>query len=476
MENSNYAYMELAEWIEKSIAKGDFRVGEKLPSLRVLHRRTGRSISTVYQAYMEVERRGLVTPYPRSGFVVKPHTRKFELPEARSENIYPVPVNQTGLISNMLCSLADPSILPLGCAYASADLMPGRHLARIMRGLLNRDPDGLVVYENIMGNHELRKYIAKWTAGRLGNVSSDDILIVNGGTEAISIALKALTVKGDSILVESPAYPGLLQIMEEMGLLVLEIPTDPIMGIDISLVREIVDKESVKACFLTAAVQNPMGYVMDDGDMEKLVSFLASRDIPVIEDDTYGVLAFGGKKPSALKYYDEKGFVIYLSSFSKVVGGGLRVAYMVPGKFMDKVVKAKVALSLTSTTITQKILAEFIGQGGLDKHLRKFTNACRRNLDLAVKAIDNYFPDTVKLSSPAGGFLLWVEMPEGVDSMDVFSEAWEKGISIYPGKAFSVTGQYDSCFRINCGNSWNERIEDGFRTLGEIVRKHCGMA
>ena len=473
MERLNYVYMELAEWIERGIAKGEFHAGEKLPSLRILHRRTGKSMTTVYHAYMELERRGLVTCYPRSGFVINPGTRRFHLPEGRPGNIYPTPVPQTDLLSNLLGSLSDPSILPLGCAYASSDLMPGKHLSRIMRGLLSREPDSVVAYEDPAGNYGLRNYIARWISGRTGNISPGDIVIVNGGTEAIYIALKAVAERGDSILIESPAYPGVLQIMEEMGLFALEIPTDPVRGIDLASVREIADRESVKACFLTATVQNPMGYVMAEKDMKQLVSFLASRNIPIIEDDTYGELVFGGRKPSSLKYYDEKGLVIYLSSFSKTVGGGLRVAYLIPGQFFDMVRKIKTDLSLTSTTVTQKVLAEFICQGGLDRHLRKLTNSCRINLDLALKAVDDYFPDTVKVSSPAGGFLLWIEMPKGMDSMDVFGKAWEKGISIYPGAAFSVTGLYDNCFRINCGNTWNIRIEDGFRTLGGIVRNLC---
>ena len=473
METSGYLYLELAQRIEQGITSGDFQAGEKLPSLRKLHQRTGRSLTTVYQAYMELERRGLVTSHPRSGFIVNPDTTLFNLPEARVKETYPALVSQTTLLSSIVSSLSDPSILPLGCAYTSMDMMPQKHLARILRKVLSRDPGGLVSYENTMGNTELRKHLALWLSERVGRISSEDILMTSGGTEAISICLRAIAEKGDTILIESPAYPGVLQIMEDMGLFALEIPTDPVYGIDLSMVKKIVKKERIKGCFLTPTVHNPMGFVMPERNMEELVSLFSSIDIPVIEDDTYGELTFGGKRPGTLKYYDKKGLVIYISSFSKIVGGGLRTGYVVPGRYMEQVKKIKLGSSLTSTTITQKILAEFIMQGGLDRHLCKLTNFCRRNLDLSMKAVRRYFPEEVRVSSPAGGFLLWLEMPGHVDSMDVFQTAWKEGISIFPGRAFSVTGLYDNCFRLNCGNSWNERIEKGFMILGEIVRRSC---
>lgn len=327
----------------------------------------------------------------------------------------------------------------------------------------------MLVYEKTPGNEELRKYLASWLSPRIGDVSCEDILVTNGGTEAISISLRAIARSGDTIIIESPAYPGVLQIMEDMGLLALEIPTDPVYGIDLSQMEKIVEHENISGCFLTPTVHNPMGFVMSDENKKNLVSLMSDKDIPIIEDDTYGELAFEGKRPGSLKRYDEKGAIIYISSFSKIVGGGLRTGFMVPGRYMEKAKKVKLCSSMTSTTITQKALAEFIHQGGMERHLCRLTNACRRNLDLSMKAIRKYFPKDVRVSSPAGGFLLWLEMPGHLDSMDLFEVAWKEGISIFPGRAFSVTGLYDNCFRLNCGNTWTEKIEEGFRTLGEIV-------
>ena len=133
METSGYLYLELAQRIEQGITSGDFQAGEKLPSLRKLHQRTGRSLTTVYQAYMELERRGLVTSHPRSGFIVNPDTTLFNLPESRIKQTYPALVSQTSLLSGIVSSISDPDILPLGCAYTSMDVMPHKHLARIVR-------------------------------------------------------------------------------------------------------------------------------------------------------------------------------------------------------------------------------------------------------------------------------------------------------------------------------------------------------
>lgn len=475
MTGSGFMYLELAHQLEHGISRGDFKAGEKLPSLRTLQQRTGRSIATVYQAYMELEKRGLVTCHPRSGFVVNPSRPLFALPERRQNNIIsPRSVSQSTLISELLSSLSDPHILPLACAYTSLDLMPHRRLARIMRKLLAGDPEELLAYEDPAGNPGLRKNLATWLAPRVGTVSFEDILITNGGTEAISLCLQGTVSRGDTIIIESPAYPGILQIMEELGLMALEVPTDPVSGMDLAYLEKVVCEQKIGACFFTPTVHNPMGYVMSQDAREKLVAILSDRDIPVIEDDTYGELTFQEHRPRALKSYDRKGSVIYLSSFSKIVGGGLRTGFMIPGRYMDRIKSAKIGLSLTTTTINQRMMAEFIARGSLDRHLRWLTNECRRNLDIARKAIRKFFPGDVRVSSPAGGFLLWVEMPEQVDSTELFRKAWAKGVSIYPGSAFSVTGLYDNCFRINCGNTWNEKVEKGFRTLGEILSDLCG--
>lgn len=141
---------------------------------------------------------------------------------------------------------------------------------------------------------------------------------------------------------------------------------------------------------------------------------------------------------------------------------------------MDSVMKVKLGSSLTSATITQRVMGEFLRRGGLDRHLRDLRNACRRNLDMSLRAIRKYFPPTIRVSSPSGGFLLWIEMLPGADSLELFHKAWEQGISIFPGSAFSVTGLYRNCFRLNCGNSWSPRVEEGFKKLGRLVSELSG--
>ena len=468
-EGRNYLYLQLADELENTIQDGAFPSGEKLPSLRQLHHRSGKSITTVYQAYMELERRGLVTPHPRSGFVVNPHRSGFNLPSIRKRSSPPVRVSRSTMLDRIVSSISDPSILPLGGAYTSMDLLPGKHLGRIMRTMISRDLEGLVCYEDTQGNPELRRNLSTWLLGRVGVISSEDLIITNGGTEGISICLKALTSKGDAVIIESPVYPGVLQIMEELGLYAVEIPTDPERGIDLDNVRRVMSRTDIKAAFLTPTVHNPMGYVMSDEAKKDFLELLYQKDVPLIEDDTYGELAFGETRPRAVKYFDTRGRVLYLSSFSKTVGGGLRVGYVIPGLYMDQVMKVKLSSSLTSTTITQRVMGEFLYRGALDRHLRDLRNACRRNLDMSLRAIREYFPSRIRVSSPSGGFMLWIEMPEKTDSLELFHKAWEQGISIFPGSAFSVTGLYRNCFRLNCGNSWSPRVEEGFEKLGRLV-------
>ncbi|MBN1334153.1 MAG: PLP-dependent aminotransferase family protein [Synergistales bacterium] len=473
-EGKNYLYLQLADELENTIQEGHLPAGEKLPSLRQLHHRSGKSITTVYQAYMELERRGLVTPHARSGFVVNPGHGGFHLPSMRKRSSPPVRVSRSAMLDRIVSSISDPSILHLGGAYTSMDLMPGKHLGRIVRKLISKELEGLVCYENTQGSPELRRNLAKWLLGRVGVISSEDLIITNGGTEGISICLRAMTSRGDAVLIESPVYPGVLQIMEEQGLYAVEVPTHPEKGIDLEKARRVMDRTDIKAAFLTPTVHNPMGYIMSEEAKKAFLGLLYQKNIPLIEDDTYGELAFGETRPRAVKYFDTLGRVLYLSSFSKTVGGGLRVGYVIPGIYMDQVMKAKLSSSLTSATITQRVMGEFLSRGALDRHLRDLRNACRRNLDMSLRAIRKYFPPQIRVSSPSGGFLLWIEMPEKADSMELFNKAWGQGISIFPGTAFSVTGLYRNCFRLNCGNTWSPGVEEGFQKLGKLVSEISG--
>jgi DNA-binding transcriptional MocR family regulator len=207
---------------------------------------------------------------------------------------------------------------------------------------------------------------------------------------------------------------------------------------------------------------------MPDEKKRELVQLLARNEIPLIEDDVYGDLAFGAIRPATLKTYDEKGLVLYCSSFSKTLAPGYRVGWIAPGRFRPQIIQLKALFNIATATPTQLAIAEFLSSGGYDHHLRTIRRIYSRQVDQVRDGVGRYFPLGTRVSRPEGGFVLWVELPEGIDAMKLFDAARNEGIGIAPGRIFTLGDKYANCLRLNAA-LWSERIEQGLETLGGLA-------
>jgi DNA-binding transcriptional MocR family regulator len=466
----NFLYMGVAEELAARIRGGEFAVGDRLPSLRELRRRTGFGLATVYQAYLELERRGLVVSRPRSGFVVEGGRPSLPLPETFRGVPDPLHPTRSALAAAVVEAAATPSILPLGGASPSPELMPRAFLARLTREVLRQEMDSVVGYEHPKGYPELRRRIARRCLGRAGFLSPEEIVITNGATEAVSLCLRAVTQPGDAVLVESPAYHGFLQIMEDLGLFALEVPARPDRGLDPAQVEAVLAQRKVAACLVVPNVNNPQGFIMKNEDKEALVEILTRRDIPVIEDDTYGELAYGEERPRMLRAFDRRGLVLSCSTFSKTLAAGMRLGWAAAGRFSEKVARFKLNASVGTGSLHQRVVASVLEkEPTFERHLRHLRNTFRRSIDLARRGVERHFPEGTRLSAPQGGALLWVELPPGGDSLELYRRALESRIAILPGLICSTTDAYRRYIRLNCGHSWNEEFDEGVRVLGGIA-------
>ena len=469
---TGFRYARLADELEAGITAGVYRAGERLPSIRRLHRRTGLSISTVYQAFIELERRGLVVPRQKSGYFVRPRVgRILKAPDWERYRAVPKKVTVSSLASAIVEAMGDPSYLQLGGTLTGPDILPVKALWRSLRAMTARQmTTALTTYENPYGNPALREQIAK-RALHTGAVSDiDDFVITNGCIEAVGLCLQAVARPGDTIVVESPTYPWFLQVIEDLNMLALEVPTDPLQGIDLTALSRAVDENKVAACLLVPNFHNPLGFVMPEENKRALVEMLGERRIPIIEDDIHGELFFEGTRPAPLKAYDRRGMVLYCSSFSKTLAPGLRIGWVMPGRYRDRVRRLKLNLSIASPTLNQMVMAEFLKDGAFDRHLRKLRQAVKIQAANIALAVARYFPEGTKMTAPQGGITLWVELSKTVDSLKVFHEARQQRIAIMPGSMCSTTRRYDHCIRLSCGFPWSEALASGIETLGEIVR------
>ncbi len=286
----------------------------------------------------------------------------------------------------------------------------------------------------------------------------------------MTLCLRAVAKSGDIIALESPTFYGLLQVVESLGLKALEIPTHPQHGISLDALKLAIEQWPVKACAIVGNFNNPMGYCMPEGDKQALVKLLDRHHIPLIEDDVYGDLVFDHHRPAAAKSFDAGDNVLYCSSFSKTLSPGLRVGWVVPGKYQEQIEYLKYITSLATPTLPQLAISDFLQRGGYDRYLRQVRGQYARQVARITRAVSQHFPEGTRVTQPVGGFVIWVELPEGTDAMAIFHQALAKGISIAPGPIFSASQKYANFIRINCAQPWDERLEAAIIFLGKLAQ------
>ncbi len=465
-------YVELARSLEQLIEQGTLRPGHRLPSVRRMSLQRDVSISTVLQAYALLENRGWIEARPQSGYYVRPRLPT-NAPEPRMARpmAKPSAVGVNDLTAEMLSLASDPRYVPFGAACPDHSLFPTKKLARILAAVGRNDPSLLGRYAMSSAYDPLAREVARRYLQAGCPLAHDELLITCGCTEALTLALRAVTKPGDTVAVESPTYFGFLEMIQSLNLRVVEIPTGPRTGICLEATRAAFAANDIKALMVMPSFSNPLGSNMPDENKEQLYRILTEFDVPVIEDDIYGDLHFGERRPKPLKAWDTDGRVLLCSSFSKTLAPSLRVGWCAPGRYLERVRRLKFTNTLGTPVVLQKTVSDFLRNGGYDHHLRSIRRAYHHQLHLFSQAILRHFPEGTRLSRPEGGFVLWIELPPGVDTLRLHRDALKHHITTAPGALFSVKDRYKNCLRMNCGVPWGEAIEAAVRTLGELARK-----
>jgi DNA-binding transcriptional MocR family regulator len=471
----NFRYVALADEIQKNITEGVFAPGEKLPSLRKLHTHLGLSVSTIHQAYIELEKRGRVEAREKSGFYVMAlETNPLCKPPREKEDARPRPsrVKINELAQTILSDLQSDKILQLGAVMPSKELMPIKQLSRIMKSIpMEELEECMANYDLCAGFLGLREALAKRMLGYACMVTPEDIITTNGCLEAVSLCLRAVASPGDTILVESPVFHCFLQLIEDLNMYVVELPGYSDTGIDPASFETAVSSNQIKACLLNSNFQNPLGSVISRKNKAAILAIANAECIPIIEDDIYGDLYFGNKRPTTFKSMDTLGMVLYCSSFSKTLAPGLRTGWTIPGRFKDQVIRIKLNTQLSTPNINHRIVSRFLDAGAYDRHLRKLRNQIKNQASAIAIAVANHFPTDTQTTFPKGGIFIWIVLNKKIDAMIIYQRAYEQNISILPGIICSSSDRYHNCLRINCGIKWSPRLEQGIALLGELIKK-----
>jgi len=467
-------YERVAADVAELIARGTYRPGDRVPSVRELSRQLRVSINTVIEAYAQLENRRVIEARPQSGYYVScPLPEPEGTPESKSpkQKLAATAVDLGSGPLEVMRTLADPGLVPLGRGVPNAELLPIDKLSRMLATEARRFRLDSVSYSGAKGLKRLRTQIAKRSLGSGCRLTPEEVVVTSGCVEAVTLALQATCRPGDTVAIGSPVYYTFLNSIQELGLKVLEIPSTPREGMSVEVLAYALRHNPVRACLVIANFNNPLGSVMPDERKEELVRLLRTHDLPLIEDDVYGDLGFGPHRPSATKAYDDAGLVLYCSSFSKTLAPGYRVGWIAPGRYLDRVQRLKSVFSLATASPTQLAVAEFLTSGGYDRHLRAMRRTYAVQLAHVRAAIARWFPPGTRVTRPEGGFVVWVELPPGVDGLALHEQALRKGIAVAPGTLFTTSDRFRNCIRVSAA-FWSERIRDALRTVGGIA---CGM-
>ncbi len=470
--NPDHKYIDVADRVERLIENGVLKVGDKLLSVRSLSKEQGISLSTAFQSYYHLESKGLIEARPQSGYYVKfSREHILDLPKSCEPLNDAVPVSVDEMISSVYHDLNNDKLIHFSLGVPSIELLPAAKLNKAVTQAIRESKTSCMGYEHIQGNLALRKQIVRQAFNWGGTPTEDDIVVTAGCVEALALCIKAVTKPGDTVAIESPTYFAVFQVMESHGLKVVEIPTDPVTGIDLDYLALAIPRFNIKACLFVCNFNNPMGSCMPDENKKRLVEMLSKQEIPLIEDDIYGEMYFGKTRPKTCKSFDKKGLVLHCSSFSKSLAPGYRIGWIIPGKFKEQIIRLKRMHTVATNTLAQAAIALFLSNGRYELHLRHLRKALHTQSLRYVQAICEYFPEDTRMTRPQGGFVLWVELNKKINTYKLHKRALKQNIGIAPGQIFSSQARFENCFRMSYGEPWSNRIEEGIKTLGKLAKE-----
>ena len=335
---------------------------------------------------------------------------------------------------------------------------------------IDRYGASILQYGATEGLPGLRARTAEYLRDTAGvRCAAENILPVQGSSQAFDLLLKALINPGDAILVESPTFLGAIQAMRLYGAKLVPMPTDE-DGVIVEEVEALVQKYRPKLMYIIPTFQNPTGRTLSLARRKALAVMAAKNGFVIAEDDPYRDLRYAGEALPSISSFDEAGWVVYMSSFSKYISPGLRVgAAAVPdAKLLRKMVIGKQSTDLHSPLLVQAIIDAYLRKGLMPAHLKRICGDYKKQLDAMLEGF-KYLPAGTRHTVPEGGLFVWAELPEGMDAKALLDRCVENNVAYVPGTFFYVEGGHENTMRLNFSNATIEDIDKGMRALGAAL-------
>ena len=463
-------YGDVADRVLSLIEAGTFRAGDKLPSIRTLSGRLSVSVNTVKEAYGLLESQRFLEAKPQSGYYVRrsvPPLPKPAAPQGTKLALDPREVGMCRVYGEVIKDGRRRPGASLAIALPDPALLPAAKLNQAFHAAWKNHGQEMMDYTLSPGLPLLREQIAQEAVQAGLSLSPDEIVITSGTSEALALVLLTLCRAGDTVAIESPTYFNFLSLLKELGVKVIEIPTSPEEGVNLEVLAWAFDTHLVKAFVTIPTFNNPLGFCLGDERKKALVALCRSKGVPLVEDDIYGDLPFVGPRPRTCKSFDPES-VILVSGFSKTLAPGYRIGWTVPGPWLDRIDKLKSLTSVATATPTQWAVAQFLETGGYQRHLRTLRQRLADQVGAMAETVARSFPEGTRVSRPAGGFVLWVELPGDADTTALYDRALAEDIVFSPGEIFSASGQYRNALRLNAG-VWDADIARAVERLGMLA-------
>ena len=449
-------YRQLAEKFIEDIRAGKLVAGDRLLSLRQFARQQGVSLSTAVSCYAELESLGWLQARPKAGFFVAPKQLSANRPEWQPFESRVVTPPGSARHASTLNG-------PLGTARLSLEDASQSALDRSFRRAMKRAAARLSRYPDPQGETALRAALAGHFSQCGFALDEDELVITHGCMDAVKTALEVCTRPGDAVAISSPCYNGLLDVLSQLSLRIVEIPSRE-EGIDLDQLEHHLHQGTVQAGLFCTTHMNPQGLTMSVAQKQRLAQLANRYRVPMIEDDVYIELAHHQHVPLPAAYHDEGGFVIWCGSVSKTLSPSYRLGWCRPGRYF----RLYVQRGLGVPTLMQLALADFIDAGDYARHLKRTRYRLAGHKQQYLDYLARHLPAGSRISQPDGGLVLWAQIP-GLDAGALGAAAELAGLDIRVGAIFTASDRYRDCLRINIGFPFDDSVQRELQALIELV-------
>lgn len=376
------------------------------------------------------------------------------------------------VMRDLLHIAVDPDIISMAGGLPAGDFLPVDAFLDCINAVINRD--GPLALQYSPPSTELKEWIAHYMEARGVSCTPDEIEITNGAQQGLALVSRLFLEPGQPAVIEDLTFTGIQQVTSGRGADIRAVPIDPVEGIDIDAVEQAFQKSPApRLAVVIPNFHNPLGVCLPLENRSRMAALAAEYGVPLIEDDPYAPMRFNGEDLPAIKSFDEAGNVFYLGSFSKMLAPALRLGWIVaPAELMPKITALRESFDLESSTLSQRVVVEFLNRDLMDPHLENLKPACRNRCQAMNAALEEYLGDIAQWMEPEGGIFLWVTLPDQLDTSDIFRDAIEEKVAYIPGSVFSESEGYHNTMRLNFANLEPDEITEGIRKLAKVVRSH----